>query len=39
MEKLIKTNRGFIATIVLERIFGKNLTTKNTVRKYGLNYG
>jgi len=39
MEKLIKTNRGFVATIVLEHIFGKNLTIKNTVRKYGLSYG
>jgi len=39
MEKLIKTNRDFVATDVLEHIFGKNLTIKNIASRAGLNYG
>ncbi len=39
MEKLIKTNRDFVATDVLEPIFGKNLTIKNIASRAGLNYG
>jgi len=39
MEKLIKTNRDFFATDVLEHIFGKNITIKSIASRAGINYG
>ena len=39
MEKLIILNKDLNVIFVIELLFGKINTTKNIMKKYGLNFG